>query len=171
MYIRKRGRRFQTTIKKHDVIMASNSYRSACKQLVILSCAMMKRIHTVFTQSGVSDREITQALAVGSFNSAAPCTKQWLSVIGGPFSLYHSVDLSCGLSWERVKLSVLREASFTAGSMTSFSGMPFTPQTCGPLQRRIQHNIIYCSVVQCHLDFLWHRNRRILHLLHPITCK
>ena len=55
--------------------MASNSYHTARKQLVILSCAMMRRIHTVFTQSGVSDREITQALAVGSFNSAAPLLK------------------------------------------------------------------------------------------------
>lgn len=46
-------------------MMVSNLYGAACNQFVILSCTVMKRIHAVFTQSGVSDKEITVLQQLG----------------------------------------------------------------------------------------------------------
>lgn len=54
--------------------MVSDSYYSACNWFVILSCAIMKRIHAVFSQSGVSDKEITRLQQWG--HSTQRCVAQ-----------------------------------------------------------------------------------------------
>lgn len=50
--------------------------------------------HAVFTQPGVSDKEMTRLVAVGPFNSAELSLKAAIICDRSPFSFYHSVDLS-----------------------------------------------------------------------------
>lgn len=49
--------------------------------------------HAVFTQPGVSDKEMTRLVAVGRFNSAELSLKAAIICDRSPFSFYHSVDL------------------------------------------------------------------------------
>lgn len=50
--------------------------------------------HAVFTQPGVSDKEMTRLVAVGWFNSAELSLKAAIICDRSPFSFYHSVNLS-----------------------------------------------------------------------------
>lgn len=73
--------------------MVRNHYCTACNQFVILSSTIMKRIHTVFAQSGVSDKEIT-SFSSGAIQLSGVLLKVMIICDRRPLSLYHSVNLS-----------------------------------------------------------------------------